>query len=86
MPRNRARPRRIGPAPRRGQPRRAGKPIVAEAALDAQLWGEARRHLGNELAREPPSRRLYLLMARLEEGEHGDAGRVREWLGAPSSQ
>jgi HemY protein len=63
---------------------------VAEAALAAQLWGEARHHLGQVVvaaAPAPPSRRLCLLMARLEEGEHGDGGRAREWLdralGAP---
>ncbi len=58
--------------------------IVAEAALDARLWGEARRHLADEFERATPggpSRRLCLLMARLEEGEYGDPGRGREWLG-----
>ena len=83
--------------------------IVAEAALAAELWGEARRHLENALAAPlppvvapplpatsaPPStppvapsadrpagaaRRLCLLMARLEEAEHGDLKRMREWL------
>ena len=62
---------------------------LAEAALAAQLWGEARRHLDSALAAPPsspagssvgPTRRLCLLMARLEEAEHGDLGRVRDWL------
>jgi HemY protein len=56
---------------------------VAEAALAAQLWGEARHHLGQAVAAAepaPPSRRLCRLMARLEEGEHGAIGRSREWL------
>jgi HemY protein len=56
---------------------------VAEAALAAQLWGEARHHLRQAVAAAapaPPSRRLCRLMARLEEGEHGDASRSREWL------
>src|SRR5205814_6662443 len=72
---------------------------VAEAALDAQLWGEARRHLEQALnaATPPPmsksrnliqssstpavvegdeglvgpTPRLCLMMARLEEAEHG---------------
>ena len=52
---------------------------VAEAALDAQLWGEARRHL--EQAMEgAPTTRLCLLMARLEEAEHGEPSGGREWL------
>ena len=98
---------------------------LAEAALAAQLWGEARRHLERALAADPPplapipanpiatmpmtptaisapegsvlaaptapaqgsagdiarpSVRLCLMMARLEEAEHGDLARMREWL------
>jgi HemY protein len=81
---------------------------LAEAALDAQLWGEARRHLdkaqtaaaalpiakpassnpvSSPLAGEGeggglagPTPRLCLLMARLEEAEHGAGGGMREWL------
>jgi HemY protein len=52
---------------------------VAEAALDAQLWGEARRHL-EEAMEGTPTTRLCLLMARLEEAEHGEPGAAREWL------
>jgi len=57
--------------------------IVAEAALAARLWGEARRHLALAIGAAPPpgpSRRLCRLMARLEESEPGTAGRTREWL------
>ncbi len=80
---------------------------LAEAALDAQLWGEARRHLEQALsapappviARLPnpapfpvtpdpdennrlagPTPRLCLMMARLEEAEHGVGPQSREWL------
>jgi len=66
---------------------------IAETALAAQLWGEARHHLGLALAAEPsagsaprglsplgPSRRLCLLMARLEESEAGNAVAARDWL------
>jgi HemY protein len=55
---------------------------LAEAALAAQLWGEARRHLGQAIAADAggPSRRLCLLMARLEDGEHPQQGRAREWF------
>ena len=63
---------------------------VAEAAIAAQLWGEARRHLGKAVAAAPPpgpTRRLCRLMARLEDGEPGDAEAARGWLeraaGAP---
>ena len=81
---------------------------LAEAALEAQLWGEARRHLEQAMnAEAPPSPskprgpldpapvpmatehdqhlvgptpRLCLMMARLEEAEHGSGGAMREWL------
>ena len=79
---------------------------LVEAALAAQLWGEARNHLERALAADPPpfaaaprsartlalpgnsagnglsraTPRWCLLMARLEEGEHGDPNRMREWL------
>jgi HemY protein len=52
---------------------------LAEAALDAQLWGEARRHLTDALA-AGATPRVCQLMARLEESEHGELGPVREWL------
>jgi HemY protein len=63
---------------------------LAEAALAAQLWGEARRHLGCALAAAPDAspRRVCLLMARLEEAEHHDPAKAREWydraLAAPA--
>ena len=80
---------------------------VAEAALDAQLWGEARRHLdralsapappfitrlsnpaplpvapdpGEDTSPAGPTPRLCLMMARLEEAEHGVGPSSREWL------
>jgi HemY protein len=55
---------------------------VAEAALAAELWGEARRHLGLAVAALPngPTRRLCLLMARLEQGEYGPGAGARDWL------
>ncbi len=54
---------------------------VAEAALAAQLWGEARRHLDRAIAAAPLTapRRLYLTMARVEDSEHPGQGRAREW-------
>jgi HemY protein len=56
---------------------------VAEAAMAAQLWGEARRHLGIAVAAAAPggpTRRLCRLMARLEDSEPGDAEAARGWL------
>jgi HemY protein len=51
---------------------------LAEAALEARLWGEARRHLSGLLA--APGERTCRLMARLEEAEHDDAAAARGWL------
>jgi HemY protein len=73
---------------------REGHLALAEAALDAQLWGEARRHLeaalaappqaapgtAQSVAAGPPTPRLCLLMARLEEAENGALGPMRAWL------
>ncbi|HEY3918625.1 MAG TPA: heme biosynthesis HemY N-terminal domain-containing protein [Stellaceae bacterium] len=56
---------------------------LAEAALKAKLWGEARRHLGDAGGREDnpaPSPRVARLMAELEEAEHGDLPAARMWL------
>ena len=57
---------------------------AGEAALDAQLWGEARRHLDRALAAgaagDQPSRRLCLAMARLAEAGSGDPTAARQWL------
>ncbi len=55
---------------------------IGEAALAARLWGEARRHLtlAAEASTTAPSRRLCLLLARLEESEAGEPKAAREWL------
>ncbi|WP_119460630.1 heme biosynthesis HemY N-terminal domain-containing protein [Rhodospirillaceae bacterium SYSU D60014] len=55
---------------------------LAEAALAAQLWGQARSHLEKAMELDSgvaPSARVCRLMARLEEGEHGEAA-ARRWL------
>lgn len=52
---------------------------LAVAALDAQLWGDARSHLV-KIADGRPSPRVCRLMARLEEEEHGDLEAARDWL------
>jgi HemY protein len=59
---------------------------VAEAALAAQLWGEARRQLAaaggdDAAAGSTPEARVCRLMAALEEAEHGDGAAARLWLG-----
>jgi HemY protein len=65
-------------------PATEGRLAAGEAALDAQLWGEARRHLDLALAAGSgdgrPSRRLCLAMARLAEAGSGDLAAARQWL------
>jgi HemY protein len=57
---------------------------LAEAAIKARLWGEARRHLaavgGNNEVGAMPSPRVCRLMAQLEEAEHNDLPAARMWL------
>jgi HemY protein len=57
-----------------------GAMAIARAAIDAHEWSAAREALEG-MARSQPSERVCLLMAEIEEGEHGDEGRVRSWLG-----
>lgn len=52
---------------------------LAEAALEAKLWGTARSHLQIAGGEAPPAR-ICRLMAELEEAEHGDMAMVRQWL------
>ncbi|MFN0265067.1 heme biosynthesis HemY N-terminal domain-containing protein [Tepidamorphus sp. 3E244] len=52
---------------------------VANAAIEALDWNAAREAL-EPLISQRPSRRVCLLMAEIEEGEHGDKGKVREWF------
>jgi len=54
---------------------------LAQAALQARLWGEARRHLAAVGAAESnASPRVCRLMAELEEAEHNDLPAARMWL------
>lgn len=53
--------------------------IVAVAALEAQKWEVARAAL-EPIASEQAPPRVCRLMAQLEEAEHGDLVRAREWL------
>jgi HemY protein len=56
-----------------------GPLAVANAAIEAHEWQEARNALGPYLEGRP-SARICTLMARIEAGEFGDRGREREWL------
>lgn len=57
---------------------REGALAVAHAALEAREFGTARAALAPYMA--APTRRVASLMAEIEETEHGDTGRVREWM------
>ncbi len=52
---------------------------VARAAIDAQLWGEARQHL-NRAMEIGPTRRTYRLMAELDRSERHDEDAAKDWL------
>lgn len=56
-----------------------GQYAIARAALDAGEWSEARTAM-EAVLRNGATERACLLMADIEEAEHGDRGRVREWL------
>ena len=56
-----------------------GALAVARAALEAREFATARDALAPHLS--APTRRVATLMAEIEETEHGDEGRVREWMG-----
>src|SRR5207237_2666380 len=51
---------------------------VARAALDAREFAVAREALAPLVAE--PTQRVAMLMAELEELEHGDVGRARQWM------
>ncbi len=55
-----------------------GALAVARAALDAREFVTARSALAPYLS--APTRRVAALMAEIEEADHGDEGRVREWM------
>lgn len=56
-----------------------GRIAAARAAIEGRDWDEAREFL-KPLLEDAPTRRVCMLMAELENGEHGNRGRVREWL------
>jgi HemY protein len=60
-----------------------GRLALAQAALDAREFGRARQALRPLLA-ERPGVSACLMMAEIEEAEHGATGAVREWLARAS--
>ncbi|CCG42008.1 heme biosynthesis protein HemY [Magnetospirillum molischianum] len=56
-----------------------GQLALAEAALDAKLWGQARTRLNQALS-ERPSHRVLTLLARLEREENKDEKAALAWL------
>ncbi|MGD9738761.1 MAG: heme biosynthesis protein HemY [Bauldia sp.] len=56
-----------------------GQIALARAAIEAKDWVAAREELRGVIATHP-SERAYTMMAEIEEGEHGDIGRARDWL------
>ncbi len=57
---------------------REGRLALARAALDAREFSAARAALDPLIAE--PTQRVCTLMAEIEEVEHGDTGRAREWM------
>ncbi|MBB4267162.1 tetratricopeptide repeat protein [Roseospira visakhapatnamensis] len=53
---------------------------VAEAAIEAGLWGQARSQLEALTGGEAPSARACVLMADVETGEKNDAGAAATWM------
>lgn len=56
-----------------------GEMAIAEAAIAAGQWAQARKVM-TPLVKKEPGERACLIMADLEEGEYGDRGRMRAWL------
>jgi HemY protein len=54
--------------------------IIARAALEARNFLKARRAMAPLIQEGRPTRRMCLLMADIEEAEHGATGALREWL------
>ena len=65
---------------------RASHLALAEASLEAKIWGQARKHL-LAAAADHPTVRTYRLLARLEQAEYNDQAAAHKWLdqaaGAP---
>jgi len=53
---------------------------LAETALEASIWGEARRHLTALVNGKSATQSAYRLMARLERREKGDEQSALQWM------
>jgi len=53
---------------------------LADAALEAELWGQARTHIGAAMEAGSETRRTFTLMADLEARERGDQNQAHHWL------
>ena len=58
----------------------ASRLALAEAALEADIWGEARRHLMALIGRNEATRNIYRLLARLERREGSKEQTALQWL------
>lgn len=58
----------------------AGHLAMAQAALEAQLWGEARTHLEKTMELGLATRTVMTLMARVVEEDRADKDAARAWL------
>jgi HemY protein len=54
--------------------------VLAEAALEADIWGEARRHLLSLVGTGAATQGAYRLLARLEKRESGNEDAAAKWL------
>ncbi len=54
--------------------------LIADAALEAQLWDKARSQLVSLLSAKMLSQRVAVLMARLEQWEYHNTAAAEEWL------
>jgi HemY protein len=65
----------------RGNPEHIESRIaIAEAAIACEDWEEARVALAPVAGAAVPAARVCRLMARIEQGEHGNAGKAQAWL------
>lgn len=58
----------------------ASRLALAEAALAAQIWGEARRHLMASVNDRTATQTTYRLLGQLEQREHGDDRAAAAWI------
>jgi HemY protein len=57
-----------------------GALALATTAMESRDWNTARAAITPLIESTHLTQRIATLMARIESGEHGDTGRVREWL------